>query len=82
MSYIVTTTQLQKHIGTLSDDIKNHSYIVTNRGEGRIVMLPYFQGCDDSVLEYMEDYEMKKNKEKLVKRYKESCDSGDSDLVI
>lgn len=82
MTKIITATQVQKKIGELSHNIAETTYIVTNRGEGKIVMLPYFDGCDDSVMDYMENYEMIKNQEKLKTRYKESSKSGKSSLVI
>lgn len=82
MTKIITTTQVQKTIGEVSRNIVNSAYIATNRGQGRIVMLPYFDGCDQMIEDYMEDYEMQKNKKVLQKRYAESAASGDSDLVI
>lgn len=82
MTKIVTTTQVQQKIGEFSRSIIETNYIVTNRGEGRIVMLPYFDGCDEQMDEYMEDFEMAKNREKLVKRYKKSFKSGKGTLTI
>lgn len=82
MTKIITTTQVQQKIGELSNNIVQTTYIVTNRGEGKIVMLPYFDGCDESVIDYMEDYEMAANKENLQARYKTSAKSGKSSLVI
>jgi len=82
MSHIITTTHVQQKIGKISKNIVNQSYIVTNRGEGRIVMLPYFEGCDENIIDYMEDYQMNINKEKLQKKYQKSSDSGKSDLII
>lgn len=82
MSYIITTTELQKNIGTISDSIEKQSYIVTNRGKGKIILLPYFDGCDELIDDYMEYYEMLKNKKKLKKELQESHDSGESDLII
>ena len=82
MTHIVTTTHVQQAIGKISELITENCFIVTNRGKGRIVMLPYFDGCDENIAEYMEDYEMLKNKSNLKSRYKKSSDSGKSDLVI
>jgi len=47
-----------------------------------MVMLPYFDGCDKNMEDYMEDYEMMKNQKVLQKRYAESSDSGESSLII
>lgn len=82
MNQIITSTQVQREIGRLSENIGEQNYIVTVHGKGKIVMLPYFDGCDEHMMEYMEDYEMMKNKEVLKKRYKESSESGPSSLVI
>jgi len=82
MPNIITTTQVQQKIGQISDSIDQVSYIVTNRGQGKIVMLPYFQGCDDNITDYMEDFMMMKNKEALIKRYQTSSKSGKSSLTI
>lgn len=82
MSTIITTTKLQQKIGEITANISKKSYIVTNRGEGKLIILPYFDGCDEVVEDYMEDFEMYANREKLIKEFKESVDSGDSDLII
>lgn len=82
MSTIITTTQLQQKIGEITANIDKKSYVVTNRGQGKIVLLPYFDGCDGFIEDYMEDFEIMLNKEKLEKQWKESLASGESDLVI
>ena len=82
MTNIITTTQVQQKIGKISDSIEKTSYIVTNRGEGKIVMLPYFDGCDENISAYMEDFEMARNKEVLQKKYADSLKSGKSSLSI
>ena len=82
MTKIITTTQVQQKIGALSESIAETNYIVTNRGEGRIVMLPYFDGCYENISEYMEDFEMIKNRDVLRERYAKSSKSGKSSLTI
>ncbi|MFA6475163.1 MAG: hypothetical protein WCV88_03065 [Patescibacteria group bacterium] len=82
MTSIITTTEVQQRIGTISTAIADKSYIVTNHGKGRIVMLPYFDGCDDTISDYLEDFAMNKNAEKLQRRYQQSAKSGLSSLVI
>lgn len=82
MSHIITTTELQKRIGTVSKNISQHTYIVTGRGIAKMVLLPYFDGCDDFIDDYMEEFEILKNKDKLSKWLKKSAESGMSDLVI
>jgi hypothetical protein len=47
-----------------------------------MVLVPYFEGCDRYIEDYMEDFEMYSNREKLVEELKKSAESGDSDLVI
>lgn len=82
MFKLITTTQLQQKIGEISAQIKTTPFIVTNRGEGKIILLPYFNGCDDMIDEYMEDFEMYSNKEKLEKQFEKSYKSGLSNLKI
>lgn len=82
MATIITTTQLQQRIGEITASINKKSYIVTNRGQGKMIILPYFDGCDRFVEDYLEDYEMYANKEKLQKELMASKKSGRSDLVI
>jgi len=82
MTKIITTTQVQQQIGKVAKTIGDSPYIATSRGQGKIVMLPYFDGCDELINEYMEDYEMYKNQNELKKRYQESAKSGVSDLVV
>lgn len=82
MTKIVTTTELQQHIGKISSSVQDVVYIVTRRGLGNIVLLPYFDGCDDTISEYIENYEMAMNKKMLKKKYSKSLRSGKSSLVI
>lgn len=82
MTKIVTTTDLQQHIGAISASIQDSVYIVTRRGTGNIVLLPYFDGCDENISEYLEDYEMARNRKTLQKKYAKSSSSLKSGLVI
>ena len=82
MPKIVTTSELQKHIGQLLNMVGNSWMIVTCRGKAKVVVLPYFDDNDGIIADYLEDYEMYRNAEALKKRWKESADSGISDLVI
>ena len=82
MARIITTTQMQQKIGQIADSIETTPYIVTNRGMGKIILLPYYDGCDEIIEDYMEDYEIWKNGDKLQKKWEESLASGDSDIVI
>lgn len=82
MTKLITTSQLQQKIGEVSYEIFQTTFIVTNRGQGRMVLLPYFDGCDENISEYMENYEMAKNAEKLKKKYKKSSQSGKGTLKI
>lgn len=82
MKKIITTSELQKKIGQISQTIDTVSYIVTQHGRGKFVILPYCDGCDEMMEDYLEDCEMMQNREVLKKRFQESHDSGLSDLVI
>jgi len=82
MTDIITTREVQKKIGQISSTIEEKNYIVTNHGKGKVIMLPYFDGCDESIVDYMEDYLMYKKKKSLQKRYQDSDKSGKSDLKV
>lgn len=82
MSKIITTTDAQKNIGKIAKESDETSFVVTSHGKGKMIILPYFDGCDQEMAEYMETYEMMKNKEKLKEKYEKSSDSGESSLVI
>jgi len=82
MTDIITTREVQKKIGQISSTIEEKNYIVTNHGKGKVIMLPYFDGCDESIVDYMEDYLMYKKKKSLQKRYQDSEKSGKSDLKV
>lgn len=82
MNSIITTTEVQKNIGKITNSIDKTNYIVTNHGKGKIIMLPYFEGCDEYMADFREDYEMMQNQAALQKRYQASLESGKSDLVI
>jgi PHD/YefM family antitoxin component YafN of YafNO toxin-antitoxin module len=82
MAKIITTSQLQKTIGQLLAYVSQSWVVVTNKGRPTAIMLPYFDDNEDAVAEYLEEYEMNKNRAVLQARLKESLESGLSDLVI
>ncbi|MFA5854694.1 MAG: hypothetical protein WC846_00160 [Candidatus Gracilibacteria bacterium] len=82
MTSIITTSQLQKQIGKISAQVLSRAFVVTNSGEGRMVLLPYFDGCIDNIDDYLEDYEVLQNKEALSKELLASRASGKSKLKI
>lgn len=82
MITIITTTHVQQKIGEITKNIDKTGYIVTNKGEGKVVMLPYFHGCDEWISEYIENYESYNSRQKLDKKYEKSIKSGKSDLII
>lgn len=49
MKKIITKSEVQKKIGEISENIGSVSYVGTRHGKGNIVMLPYFDGCMDSI---------------------------------
>lgn len=82
MTNIITTTEVQQKIGQIIDQINTMSFIVTNRGHAKIVMLPYFPGCDEIIDQYLEDFEIYLNRDKLKKEMEESAASGISDFKL
>ncbi len=82
MSKIISTSQLQKNIGKITKYTQESFVILTNRGKAKAVLLPYFDESDDSIDEYLEDYEMARNKKHLQEVFKKSEKSDRSSLVI
>ena len=82
MTKIISITEAQKTIGQIGKTITKKTYIITNHGRGSMVILPYFEGGMDWVGDYMEDYQLYKNKERLQKKYRDSLQSGKSSLTI
>lgn len=82
MPRIITTSELQKHIGKLLEFVGNSWAIVTSRGKAKVVMLPYFDANDKAIEDYLEDYEMHQHADQLKKELQASYDSGPSDLVM
>ena len=75
---IITKSHLQKNIGSLN----NGSYTVVNRGKPEIVIVPYFEGSEEWVQDYLEEYEMIQHRKKLQKELRKSKKSGRSDLTF
>lgn len=82
MAKIITTSQLQKTIGKLLFYVTQSWVVVTKKGKPTAVMLPYFDDNEDAIADYLEEYEMDKNRDVLRKRYADSAKSGRSDLVF
>jgi hypothetical protein len=47
-----------------------------------MVMLPYFENNEEFIDDYLEEYEIRKNRIKLQKEMQDSMSSGLSDLLI
>ena len=82
MIKFTTTTKIQKKIGDISRDIKTSPYIATQRGSPIFIMLPYFEKSDEWLVDYMEEYELYKNKTKIEEELEESMNSGISNFKI
>ena len=82
MAKIITTSQLQKTIGQLLTYVGRSWVVVTNRGKPTAIMLPYFDDNEEAIADYLEEYEIEKNRPAIQARIKESFESGLSDLVI
>jgi len=84
MVKIITNSQLQKNVSKISKDLQNSKkpLIITTHGQAKMFILPYFEDGDEVLEEYFENYEMWKNKKKLQERYKQSSQSGESNLKI
>ncbi len=82
MAKIITTSELQKNIGQMISFIGRSWVVVTNKGKPSAIMLPYFDDNEEAIGEYLEEYQMEKNRQPLQKRYKDSAESGVSSLKI
>ena len=75
---IITKSDLQKNIGSLA----GKAYTVVNRGKPEFFIVPYFEGNEAWLEDYIEEYEMSKNRTKLKKELQESLESGESSFSI
>lgn len=82
MFQIITIRQLRAECSTLFEDLGKYGYIVTKRGLGKAIILPYFDGCDEFLDVYLNDYRIFKNRGELEEEFKDSFRSGPSDLII
>jgi len=77
---IISTSKVQKDIKILSD--RNNIYTFINNWEAKTMLIPYYEGLQSKIEDWIEDIEMYSNKEKLIKKWEESLASGLSDLTI
>ena len=82
MIKITTTTKVQRSIKDISKDVRISPHIATQRGEPTLVLLPYFEKSDELIDDYMEEYKLNQNKEKIEKELEESMNRGISDFRI
>lgn len=80
MLKIINTRTMQQKVGEISRSIGKNYYIVTKNGKAQMAILPYYEGCERELEDFVELYEIHINKDKLEKRWKESLESGESDL--
>lgn len=76
MTKVITNSQFQKIIGTVSKEIETKQYTVINRGVPKMVVLPYFEGNEDYIEDYLERFEIQKNQKKLQEELQNSEASG------
>ncbi len=82
MNKVITNSHFQKIIGKISREMGNFYYTVVNRGTPKMIVLPYFEGNEDYIEDYLERYEIQKNKAKIQKELLASLESGISDFKI
>lgn len=78
MIKIINTSTLQRNIGQVLKAVQEKPHIVINKSEAKIVLLPYFEGCED----FIADYWRAINGHDLKRRYHESLKSSLSDLSV
>jgi len=77
---IVSTSKVQKNISILSD--RNNIYTFINNWEPKTMLIPYYEGLQEVIENYIEDLEMVSNRENIIEKGNKSLNSGLSDLVI
>jgi len=77
---IISTSKVQKNIKILSD--RENIYTFINNGEAKTMLVPYHEGLQEVIENYLEDIEMYANRDTLIKEFKESKESGISSLII
>ncbi len=82
MNQIVTVAELQKNTSKITKAGSTSSVIITSHGKGRNVLLPYFEGAQEFIEDYLEAYEIKKNNDFLKSEINASAKSGLSELTI
>jgi len=77
---IISTSKVQKDIKILSD--RENIYTFINNGEAKTMLVPYYEWLQEKVEEWIENMEMYSNRDKLIQKWKESLESGLSNLTI
>ena len=77
---IISTSKVQKNIKILSD--RENIYTFINNGEAKTMLVPYYEGLQKIIENYLEDMEMYSNRDKIIKEWKKSLTSGLSNLTI
>jgi prevent-host-death family protein len=79
---IITTSDLQKNIGSVMTHSSQGTVVVTKHGKAKVVMLPYFDDNEESLVRYYEDMEMHQNRKALQKKYQISSESVKSGVFL
>ena len=79
---IISNSELQKKIGSISKNIDTEFYTVTTRGKPKMMLVPYFDEGRDLIDDYMEEFLLWKNRKMLKEEAEASLKSGLSDLEI
>jgi len=79
---IISNSELQKKIGSISKNIDTEFYTVTTRGKPKMMLVPYFDEGRDLIDDYMEEFLLWKNHKMLKEEAEASLKSGLSDLEI
>ncbi len=77
---IISTSKVQKNIWILSDTKNIYTFI--NNGEPKTMLIPYSEGLQEYIEEYVENIEMLKTRQNLIAEWRASLESGISELTI
>jgi hypothetical protein len=75
---IYSKSELQKNIG----NITNLPALVLNRGKPEFVIVPYYDGSEEFIADYLEELDIKKHQDSLQEKLRKSKNSGISDLRV
>ncbi len=79
---LYSNTEFQKNPGKIAKSIAQKGGIITSHGKPTMLVLPYFEESAEWADQYLEDFEIWKNKQTLQQELQASQESGISDFSL